>query len=101
MRFTLPCSRRRRKTVGLFLHLLPTYVSPGLYCRPSWSLAGVVLIITCGLLLLVAGETKFDMLGFVLVMSASALAGLRWTITQVLLQGNLHHGTERICTFRA
>lgn len=59
--------------------------------RPSWALAGVVFVITCGLLLLVAGETKFDALGFILVMSASALAGLRWTITQVLLQGNRHH----------
>lgn len=55
-----------------------------------------MFIITCGLLLLVAGETKFDALGFLLVMSASALAGLRWTITQVLLQGNVHHGKE--CT---
>lgn len=59
--------------------------------RPSWGLAGVVVVITCGLLLLVAGEAKFDAVGFMLVMSASALAGLRWTITQVLLQGNKHH----------
>jgi solute carrier family 35 protein C2 len=55
--------------------------------KPSWELAAVVGVITAGLLLLVAGETRFDALGFVLVMSAAALAGLRWTITQVLLQG--------------
>lgn len=60
-------------------HLLP--------CRPSWHLAGVVAIISCGLVLLVYGETAFDLTGFVLVMSASMLSGLRWTITQVLLQG--------------
>lgn len=52
----------------------------------------MVCTITAGLLLLVAGETRFDMLGFLLVMSAAALAGLRWTITQVLLQGNKKHG---------
>lgn len=32
-------------------------------CRPSWSLAGVVLVICTGLLLLVAGETRFDLVG--------------------------------------
>ena len=56
-------------------------------CRPSWSLAGVVGIISCGLLLLVYGESNFNPLGFAVVMTASMLSGLRWTITQVLLQG--------------
>ena len=55
--------------------------------RPSWPLAGVVAVISAGLLLLVAGETKFDLVGFLLVMTAAMLSGLRWTITQVLLQG--------------
>jgi hypothetical protein len=59
-----------------------------LSCRPSWSLAGVVLVIAAGLLLLVAGETRFDLVGFLVVMGASMLAGFRWTITQVLLQGD-------------
>ena len=54
---------------------------------PSWSLGGVVAVISVGLLLLVYGETSFDAVGFTLVMTASALSGLRWTITQVLLQG--------------
>ena len=44
-------------------------------------------IISCGLLLLVYGESHFNMVGFVVVMTASMLSGLRWTITQVLLQG--------------
>ena len=57
-------------------------------CRPSWSLAGIVGIISCGLLLLVYGESHFNLLGFVVVMTASMLSGLRWTITQVLLQGS-------------
>ncbi len=56
-------------------------------CRPSWSLAGIVGIISCGLLLLVYGESHFNLVGFVVVMTASMLSGLRWTITQVLLQG--------------
>ena len=55
--------------------------------RPSWSLAGVVAVISSGLMLLVYGEAHFDGVGFALVMTASALSGLRWTITQVLLQG--------------
>ncbi|KAG7670945.1 hypothetical protein Ndes2437A_g04581 [Nannochloris sp. 'desiccata'] len=62
--------------------------------KPSWSLAAVVSVISCGLLLLVAGETKFDLLGFILVMSAAALAGLRWTITQILLQGHKHEASS-------
>lgn len=57
-------------------------------CRPSWSLAGVVAVIVSGLLLLVRGEADFDTTGFVLVMSASCMSGLRFTLTQVLLHGN-------------
>lgn len=48
----------------------------------------MVLVIAAGLLLLVAGETRFDLVGFLVVMGASMLAGFRWTITQVLLQGD-------------
>jgi solute carrier family 35 protein C2 len=56
------------------------------HCRCR-SLAAVVSVITAGLLLLVYGETQFHLVGFLLVMTAAMLAGLRWTITQVLLQG--------------
>ena len=59
----------------------------GFECRPNWHLALVVGVISLGLALMVKGETQFDLLGFVLVMTASMLSGLRWTITQVLLQG--------------
>ena len=54
--------------------------------RLSWQLAGVVAITTCGLVLTVYGESQFNLNGFLLVMSASVMAGLRWTLTQVLLQ---------------
>eukprot|EP00879_Flechtneria_rotunda_P012185 GHRR01012726.1.p1 GENE.GHRR01012726.1~~GHRR01012726.1.p1 ORF type:complete len:284 (+),score=81.44 GHRR01012726.1:382-1233(+) len=58
-----------------------------LLCRPSWGLAGVVAVIVTGLLLLVQGEAEFDATGFVLVMSASCMSGLRFTLTQLLLHG--------------
>eukprot|EP00877_Chromochloris_zofingiensis_P007804 jgi/Chrzof1/3277/Cz12g19080.t1 len=61
--------------------------------RPSWELAGVVTVIVTGLLLLVYGESEFDLLGFTLVMTASCLSGLRFTLTQVLLHG---HGSEHV-----
>ncbi|PNW80817.1 hypothetical protein CHLRE_07g330850v5 [Chlamydomonas reinhardtii] len=56
--------------------------------KPNWELMAVVLVIVSGLALLVRGETKFDMLGFGLVMTASCLSGLRFTLTQVLLHGH-------------
>jgi hypothetical protein len=45
-----------------------------------------MLVITSGLLLLVFGEVQFHTLGFICVMSAAALSGLRWTLTQIMLQ---------------
>jgi hypothetical protein len=41
-----------------------------------------------GLLLLVQGEAEFDTTGFALVMSASCMSGLRFTLTQLLLHGS-------------
>lgn len=60
--------------------------------KPSWSLVGVVCVIVTGLLLLVKGETKFDLTGFSLVMTAACMSGLRFTLTQVLLHGRSAHG---------
>jgi solute carrier family 35 protein C2 len=51
-------------------------------------LAGVVAVIVSGLLLLVQGEADFDTTGFALVMSASCMSGLRFTLTQLLLHGS-------------
>lgn len=53
---------------------------------PTWSLAGTIAIISTGLLMLVAGEVEFDVFGFFLVITAACMSGLRWTITQILLQ---------------
>ncbi len=56
----------------------------------------IVLVISGGLLLLVKGETHFDAAGFTLVMVASCLAGLRFTLTQIFLQGG-HEGGGEFC----
>lgn len=50
-----------------------------------WSLIGIISLITIGVVLMVAAETKFVLVGAVQVLSASALGGLRWALTQMLL----------------
>ncbi|TNY17456.1 triose-phosphate transporter family-domain-containing protein [Rhodotorula diobovata] len=52
---------------------------------PSWRLVGIILIITSGVVLMVSTETQFDLVGMLQVLSASALGGLRWSLTQLLL----------------
>ncbi|KAF8638014.1 hypothetical protein AX16_010646 [Volvariella volvacea WC 439] len=52
----------------------------------SWRLIAVIFLIFSGVLLMVATETHFVLGGFLLVISASALGGLRWSLTQILLK---------------
>ncbi|KAJ7594679.1 triose phosphate transporter [Mycena floridula] len=52
----------------------------------SLRLIGVIVLIFAGVLLMVATETHFVLPGFLMVLSASALGGLRWALTQVLLK---------------
>ena len=54
--------------------------------RFSYRLVGVILLIVVGVLMMVASETRFDLAGFILVMTGSALGGLRWSMTQLLLK---------------
>ncbi|KAF7321459.1 TPT domain-containing protein [Mycena kentingensis (nom. inval.)] len=54
--------------------------------RFSWRLIGVIFLIFSGVLLMVATETDFVLVGFLLVISASALGGFRWSLTQILLK---------------
>ena len=54
--------------------------------RFSWLLIGVIFFICSGVLLMVATETHFELAGFLLVTSASALGGLRWGLTQLLMR---------------
>jgi len=46
----------------------------------------VILLIFGGVLLMVASETAFVLPGFLLVMTASACGGLRWSLTQLLMR---------------
>lgn len=52
----------------------------------SLRLVGVILLIFIGVLMMVAAETRFMISGFVLVTTASALGGLRWSLTHLLLK---------------
>ena len=52
----------------------------------SWRLVAVILLIFSGVVLMVATEAHFVLEGLILVLSASALGGLRWSLTQVLLK---------------
>lgn len=52
----------------------------------SLRLVVVILIIFGGVLLMVASETAFILSGFLLVMTASACSGLRWSLTQLLIR---------------
>ncbi|XP_011098058.1 probable sugar phosphate/phosphate translocator At1g06470 isoform X2 [Sesamum indicum] len=57
---------------------------------PSAKLLGIILIISFGILLTVAKETKFEFWGFIFVMLASVMSGFRWTMTQILLQKEVY-----------
>ncbi|EJD02727.1 TPT-domain-containing protein [Fomitiporia mediterranea MF3/22] len=52
----------------------------------SFRLVGVILLIFVGVLMMVATDTQFEVLGFVLITTASALSGLRWSLTHLLLK---------------
>lgn len=52
---------------------------------PSIKLIIIILCMTVGVLMMVAGETAFSAAGFALAISASFFSGLRWALTQILL----------------
>ncbi|CAO2197613.1 unnamed protein product [Urochloa humidicola] len=54
--------------------------------KPSFSLLGIMLVVSFGVLLTVAKETEFNLLGFIFIMLAAVMAGFRWSMTQILLQ---------------
>lgn len=51
----------------------------------SWRLIGIIAIITSGVIMMVAAETQFVLIGAVEVLTASGMGGLRWSLTQILL----------------
>ncbi|KAG0165588.1 Triose-phosphate Transporter [Apophysomyces sp. BC1015] len=54
--------------------------------KPRLILITIILLMVAGVILTVEGETKFDTLGFLLVLVAAVVSGLRWNLTQLLLQ---------------
>ncbi|CAG8594484.1 13816_t:CDS:2 [Funneliformis mosseae] len=54
--------------------------------QPKLILIIIITVISVGVLLTVEGETKFNLTGFLLVLGAAIISGLRWTLTQMLLQ---------------
>jgi solute carrier family 35, member C2 len=55
---------------------------------PSWRLGLIILFMTIGVVMMVAGETAFNALGFLLIMSSAFFSGFRWSLTQILLLRN-------------
>ncbi|KAF1848568.1 TPT-domain-containing protein [Cucurbitaria berberidis CBS 394.84] len=56
--------------------------------QPSWRLVIIILIMTVGVVMMVAGEAAFHALGFILVMVSACSSGFRWSLTQILLLRN-------------
>ena len=54
--------------------------------KPRVRLVAIIGLMVAGVILTVEGETKFDMVGFLLVLVAAIASGLRWNLTQFLLQ---------------
>ncbi|KAK3086671.1 hypothetical protein FSP39_021710 [Pinctada imbricata] len=56
--------------------------------RPRLVLIFVVLFISIGLFMFTYHSTQFNLEGFIMVLSASLLSGLRWTLAQIVTQKN-------------
>ncbi|KAK5137974.1 hypothetical protein LTR08_005771 [Meristemomyces frigidus] len=56
--------------------------------QPTLKLCAIIVVMTTGVIMMVAGETAFHAGGFILVMSASFCSGFRWSLTQILLLRN-------------
>lgn len=51
----------------------------------SIKLVLIITTMTIGVIMMVAGEAEFELVGFILVMSAALCSGFRWSLTQILL----------------
>lgn len=52
---------------------------------PSFKLIIIIATMTVGVVMMVAGETAFNALGFALVIASAFFSGFRWGLTQILL----------------
>lgn len=59
----------------------------------------MVILIACGLFLFTYHYTEFHAFGFLLIMLASFLSGLRWTITQLITQKHELGKVKRVFVF--
>ncbi|XP_035458967.2 solute carrier family 35 member C2 [Spodoptera frugiperda] len=67
--------------------------------KKSWSLVGIVLMISAGLIMFTYKATQFNLLGFNFLLIASFAAGLRWTFAQLLMQKSklgLHNPVDMV-----
>ncbi|MCJ1317369.1 Triose-phosphate Transporter [Xylographa vitiligo] len=55
---------------------------------PSIKLILIIATMTIGVVMMVAGETAFNVLGFILIISSAFFSGFRWALTQILLLRN-------------
>ena len=55
---------------------------------PSVKLVAIITAMTVGVIMMVAGETAFNITGFILVILAAFFSGFRWALTQILLLKN-------------
>ncbi|XP_023336208.1 solute carrier family 35 member C2 [Eurytemora carolleeae] len=54
--------------------------------RKHWSLIFIVLTIATGLIMFTYKSSDFNIIGFFMVLSASFLSGIRWTLSQLIMQ---------------
>jgi len=54
--------------------------------KKHWSLILIVLMISVGLAMFTYKSTEFVFAGFMMVLSASFLSGIRWTMSQLIMQ---------------
>ncbi|KAA8898790.1 hypothetical protein TRICI_006474 [Trichomonascus ciferrii] len=66
--------------------------------RFNWRLLLIILVMSVGVVMMVAGETVFSLIGFLLVMGAACCSGLRWSLTQMLLKGSKMYNGDPINT---
>ncbi|KAB8206727.1 Triose-phosphate Transporter family protein [Aspergillus parasiticus SU-1] len=52
---------------------------------PSAKLIVIIATMTVGVVMMVAGETAFNVVGFLLVIASAFFSGFRWGLTQILL----------------
>ncbi|KAF9204103.1 Triose-phosphate Transporter [Haplosporangium sp. Z 27] len=81
----MPCAVASGLDIGFSNSSLKT-ITLAFYKKPTWKLAGVIAVICVGLFMMVMSEVDFVLIGFIQVMLASVLGGLRWALTQILLE---------------